>query len=195
SRNSASRFPLLGDPPSRARPHADIAAGVVSIVAAPCVRRDSTARTKALVWLSCSTYGRTFPETLPVLGALVVALPVLGAKRRELGLIGLDADTPRLLGIRLGTARLGLLAIAAVAAVGVIGFVGLVAPHAARALGGRRHGRVLPVAALLGSLLVVVADTVGRTALEPAQIPVGVVTAVIGAPYFAWLLWRSKGDR
>lgn len=201
SRNSASRSPLLGDPPSRARPHADIAAGVVSIVAAPCVRRDSTARTKALVWLSGSTYGRTFPETLPVLGARVVALPVLGAKRRELDLIGLDADTPRLLGIRLGTARLGLLAIAvvltaaAVAAVGVIGFVGLVAPHAARALVGRRHGRVLPVAALLGSLPVVVADAVGRTVIAPAQIPVGVVTAVIGAPYFAWLLWRSKGDR
>lgn len=76
-----------------------------------------------------------------------------------------------------------------------IGFVGLVAPHAARALVGQRHGRVLPVAALLGSLLVVVADTVGRTVIAPAQIPVGVVTAVIGAPYFAWLLWRSKGDR
>ncbi|MFF1255696.1 iron chelate uptake ABC transporter family permease subunit [Streptomyces sp. NPDC058321] len=177
-----------------------VSAGAAALVSLLIVLTDPFNGTKALVWLSGSTYGRTFPETLPVLGALVVALPVLGAKRRELDLIGLDADTPRLLGIRLGTARLGLLAIAvvltaaAVAAVGVIGFVGLVAPHAARALVGQRHRRVLPVAALLGSLLVVVADTVGRTVIAPAQIPVGVVTAVIGAPYFAWLLWRSKGD-
>ncbi|MFD5118431.1 iron ABC transporter permease [Streptomyces sp. NPDC058385] len=178
-----------------------VSAGAAALVSLLIVLTDPFNGTKALVWLSGSTYGRTFPETLPVLGTLAVALPVLGAKRRELDLIGLDTDTPRLLGIRLGTARPGLLAIAvvltaaAVAAVGVIGFVGLVAPHAARALVGRRHGRVLPVAALLGSLLVVVADTVGRTVIAPAQIPVGVVTAVIGAPYFAWLLWRSKGDR
>ncbi|RFC74404.1 iron ABC transporter permease [Streptomyces sp. AcE210] len=178
-----------------------VSAGAAALVSLLIVLTDPFNGTKALTWLSGSTYGRTFPETLPVLAALAVALPVLGAKRRELDLVGLDADTPRLLGIRLGTARLGLLAIAvvltaaAVAAVGVIGFVGLVAPHAARALVGQRHGRVLPVAALLGSLLVVVADTVGRTVIAPAQIPVGVVTAVIGAPYFAWLLWRSKGDR
>lgn len=136
-----------------------------------------------------------------MLAALAVALPVLAVRRRELDLIGLDADTPRLLGMRLGTTRLGLLGIAvvltaaAVAAVGVIGFVGLVAPHAARAVVGQRHGRVLPVAALMGSLLVVVADMIGRTVIAPAQIPVGVVTAVIGAPYFGWLLWRSKADR
>ncbi|MFB6680015.1 iron ABC transporter permease [Streptomyces sp. NPDC056390] len=178
-----------------------VSAGAAALVSLLIVLTDPFNGTKALTWLSGSTYGRTFPETLPVLVALTLALPVLGARRHELDLIGLDADTPRLLGIRLGTARLGLLAIAvvltaaAVAAVGVIGFVGLVAPHAARALVGQRHGRVLPVAALLGSLLVVVADTVGRTVIAPAQIPVGVVTAVIGAPYFAWLLWRSKGNR
>ncbi|MFB6703096.1 iron ABC transporter permease [Streptomyces sp. NPDC056333] len=178
-----------------------VSAGAAALVSLLIVLTDPYNGTKALVWLSGSTYGRSFPEVLPVLAALSVALPVLAAKRRELDLIGLDADTPRLLGIRLGTTRLGLLGIAvvltaaAVAAVGVIGFVGLVAPHAARALVGRRHGRVLPVAALLGSLLVVVADTIGRTVIAPAQIPVGVVTAVIGAPYFGWLLWRSKADR
>ncbi|MET7527594.1 iron ABC transporter permease [Streptomyces sp900116325] len=178
-----------------------VSAGAAALVSLLIVLTDPYNGTKALVWLSGSTYGRSFPEVLPVLAALSVALPVLAAKRRELDLIGLDADTPRLLGIRLGTTRLGLLGIAvvltaaAVAAVGVIGFVGLVAPHAARALVGQRHGRVLPVAALLGSLLVVVADTIGRTVIAPAQIPVGVVTAVIGAPYFGWLLWRSKADR
>ncbi|RPK38448.1 Iron(3+)-hydroxamate import system permease protein FhuB [Streptomyces sp. ADI92-24] len=178
-----------------------VSAGAAALVSLLIVLTDPYNGTKALTWLSGSTYGRSFPEVLPVLGALAVALPILAVRRRELDLIGLDADTPRLLGIRLGTTRLGLLVIAvvltaaAVAAVGVIGFVGLVAPHAARAAVGQRHGRVLPVAALMGALLVVVADTVGRTVIAPAQIPVGIVTAVIGAPYFGWLLWRSNSGR
>ena len=62
----------------------------------------------------------------------------------------------------------------------------------ARALVGGRHARVLPVAALLGALLVSVADTLGRTVIAPAQIPAGLVTAIIGTPYFVWLLWRSR---
>lgn len=177
-----------------------VSAGAAALVSLLIVLTDPNNGTKALVWLSGSTYGRTFPEVLPVLGALVVCLPVLAVLRRDLDIIGLDGDTPRLLGIRLGSTRLALLGVsvvltaAAVAAVGVIGFVGLVAPHAARALVGQRHARVLPVAALMGALLVVVADTVGRTVIAPAQIPVGVVTAVIGAPYFGWLLWRARGE-
>jgi ABC-type Fe3+-siderophore transport system permease subunit len=70
--------------------------------------------------------------------------------------------------------------------------VGLVAPHIARALVGGHHARVIPVAALLGALLVSVADTVGRSAIAPAQIPAGLLTALLGAPYFVWLLWRSR---
>jgi ABC-type Fe3+-siderophore transport system permease subunit len=82
-----------------------------------------------------------------------------------------------------------------VSAIGVVIFVGLVAPHMARALVGGAHSRVLPVAALLGALLVSLADTIGRTAIAPAQVPAGLLTALIGAPYFVWLLWRSRtGD-
>lgn len=177
-----------------------VSAGASALVSLLIVLTDPYNGAKALVWLSGSTYGRTFPQVLPVLVALAVTLPILVTMRRRLDVIGLDADTPRLLGIRLGSTRLGLLSIAvvltaaAVAAVGVIGFVGLVAPHAARALVGQRHVRVLPVAALLGAFLVCVADTIGRTVIAPAQIPVGLVTAVIGAPYFIWLLWRSRRE-
>nr|WP_233521291.1 iron ABC transporter permease [Streptomyces triticagri] len=175
-----------------------VSAGTMAVVSLLIVLTDPHNATKALVWMSGSTYGRTFPEVLPVLLTLIVTLPVLFAMRRELDLIGLDADTPRLLGVRPAATRLVLLSIAvlltaaAVAAVGVIGFVGLVAPHASRALVGQRNARVVPVAALLGALLVVLADTVGRTVIAPAQIPVGIITAIIGAPYFGWLLWRSK---
>ena len=71
-------------------------------------------------------------------------------------------------------------------------FVGLVAPHAARALVGARHALALPVAVVLGAVLVSAADTLGRTVIAPAQLPAGLLTAVVGAPYFVWLLWRSR---
>lgn len=153
---------------------------------------------KALTWLSGSTYGRTPAQVAPVAIALLVLTPVVVLARRELDLLALDEDTPRVLGVRVERVRLvalagsALLAAAAVSAIGVIGFVGLVAPHAARALVGSRHTRVLPVAVLLGALLVSLADTVGRTVIAPAQIPAGLVTSMIGAPYFVWLLWRTR---
>jgi iron complex transport system permease protein len=134
---------------------------------------------------------------LPVLIALAVLTPVVVLARRELDLLALDEDTPRVLGVRLERTRLvaltgaALLTSTAVSAVGVIGFVGLVAPHAARFLVGGRHARVLPVATLLGAVLVSLADTLGRTVIAPAQVPAGLVTALVGTPYFIWLLYRS----
>lgn len=153
---------------------------------------------KALTWLSGSTYGRTAAQVVPVALALLLLTPVVAGQVRRLDLLALDDDTPRVLGVRLERTRLvilvaaALLTATAVSAIGVVGFVGLIAPHAARALVGGRHARVLPVAALLGALLVSVADTLGRTVIAPAQIPAGLVTAMIGAPYFVWLLWRSR---
>jgi len=155
----------------------------------------------ALTWLSGSTYGRTLPQVLPVLLALVAIAPSAVAAHRELDLMALDDDTPCLLGVRLRRARLGaltggaVLASTAVSAIGVVGFVGLVAPHAARALVGSRHLWVLPTSGLLGAALVSIADTIGRTILAPGQIPAGLVTALIGTPYFIWLLWRSRTTR
>jgi len=153
---------------------------------------------KALTWLSGSTYGRTPEQLLPVGIALVVLTPLIVIARRELDLLALDDDTPRVLGMRLERARLlallaaALLTATAVAAVGVVGFVGLVAPHIARALVGSKHIRVIPVAALIGALIISLADTVGRTVIAPAQIPAGLLAALIGTPYFVYLLWRTR---
>ncbi|PPA60275.1 iron ABC transporter permease [Micromonospora chalcea] len=172
--------------------------GGTAIITFIVVSSDPWNTGKALTWLSGSTYGRTAPQVLPVAIALLVALPVVAAVRRELDLLALDDDTPRVLGVRLERARLvalglaALLTATAVSAVGVIGFVGLVAPHAARALVGGRHTRVLPVAVLVGATLVSLADTLGRSVIAPAQVPAGLVTAMIGTPYFVWLLWRSR---
>ncbi|MDX3004310.1 iron ABC transporter permease [Kribbella solani] len=152
----------------------------------------------AMTWLSGSTYGRTLPQIVPVTIALAVLTPLIVHVRRELDLLALDDDVPRILGVRLERTRLvmllaaALLTAAAVSAIGVVGFVGLVTPHAARALVGGRHARILPVAALLGAVLVSLADSLGRTLLAPAQIPAGLLTALIGAPYFVYLLWRTR---
>ncbi|KUJ49622.1 ABC transporter permease [Micromonospora maris] len=174
--------------------------GGMALITFLIVAHDPWNTGKALTWMSGSTYGRTATQVLPVAIALLVLTPAVLAARRELDLMALDDDTPRVLGVRLERTRLvalgaaALLTSTAVSAVGVIGFVGLVAPHAARALVGGRHARVLPVAALLGAALVSVADTLGRTVIAPAQIPAGLVTALIGTPYFVWLLWRSRAS-
>jgi iron complex transport system permease protein len=153
---------------------------------------------KALTWLSGSTYGRVLPQVIPVALTLAVAVPVLVASGRRLDLVAVDEDTPRLLGLTLERNRLvilglaALLTSAAVVAIGVVGFVGLVAPHLARSLVGGRHSALVAVTALIGALLVSLADTIGRTVIAPAQIPAGLITALIGTPYFVWLLWRSR---
>lgn len=154
---------------------------------------------KALTWLSGSTYGRTLDQVLPVALALVVLTPLLLARHRDLDLHSLDEDTPRVLGMRMERSRLvilaaaGVLAATAVSAIGVVAFVGLVAPHLARSLVGGRHARVIPVAAAIGAVLVSVADTIGRAVIAPAQIPAGLVIALIGTPYFVLVLWRTRG--
>jgi ABC-type Fe3+-siderophore transport system permease subunit len=172
--------------------------GSVSLSTFLLVRSNPWDTPRIYTWLSGSTYGRSWEQVLPVACALLVALPVALMVRRELDLLSLDEDTPRLVGIPLERVRLLVLVCAAVltamavSAVGVVGFVGLVAPHIARALVGARSVRVIPVAVLLGALLLVVADTVGRTAISPAQVPAGLVVALIGAPYFVFLLARSR---
>jgi iron complex transport system permease protein len=175
-----------------------VSSATTAIITFVIVYTDPWNISMAMTWLSGSTYGRTLPQVIPVAVALLVLTPVIVWARRELDLLSLDDDIPRILGVRLERTRLialvgaALMTAAAVSAIGVVGFVGLVAPHAARALVGGRHARLLPVAALLGAVLVSVADSLGRTLLAPAQIPAGLLTALIGAPYFVYLLWRTR---
>ncbi|WP_432104839.1 iron ABC transporter permease [Streptomyces sp. bgisy091] len=175
-----------------------VSAAAAALISLVIVVSDPFDTTKALTWLSGSTYGRTMPDVVPVAVVLALGVVVSVVRRKELDLVALDEDTPRLLGLGLPRARFGflvvgvLLAATAVAAAGTIVFVGLVAPHAARALVGRRHVRVVPVALLLGALLVCLADMAGRTVIAPAQLGAGLMTAVIGAPYFVYLLVRTR---
>ncbi|MFF2096871.1 iron ABC transporter permease [Streptomyces sp. NPDC058202] len=172
--------------------------GLSSITTFLLLRADPYNTPRIFTWLSGTTYGRTLPDVLPVAVALTIALPVLLAMRSRLDLLAVDEDTPRIVGVNVERTRLGALAIAAVlaalsvVAVGVVGFVGLVAPHLARSLVGARHGRSIPVAMLLGALLVCVADALGRTVVAPAQVPAGLMIALVGGPYFIWVLRKSR---
>ena len=120
---------------------------------------------------------------------------------RALDAMQLGDAVGRSMGLPLGTLRAALLAAAtlmtatAVAEVGVIGFVGLIVPHTTRLLVGGRHVRLLPASALGGAVLLVLADLLARTAVRPAELPVGVVTTLLGGPFFLYLLRRRGRNR
>lgn len=119
---------------------------------------------------------------------------------RRLDLLALGDDTARSAGLDVNLTRVVLLiassclAAAAVSVAGLLGFVGLIVPHAVRLMCGAGNRRLLPLSALAGALLVVLCDTVGRTAVAPQEIPAGVVTALLGPPFFLWLLLKKRSD-
>jgi iron complex transport system permease protein len=160
--------------------------------------KEQTAIGAALVWLSGSLAGRDMDAVRQAAPWVLLLLPLAYLTVRKLDVLGLGDDLAQGLGEPVErTRRLALflavaLASAAVATGGTIGFVGLIAPHMARRLVGARHALLLPTAAFLGALLVLVADAVGRGAFAPLEIPAGLITAVIGAPYFLYLLMRTR---
>ncbi|MBE9112557.1 iron ABC transporter permease, partial [Nodosilinea sp. LEGE 07298] len=153
---------------------------------------------QALVWLTGSVYGRSWEHLWPLLPWLIVFLPLTMVLARDLDTLNLGDNLAQGLGSQVEwTRRLLLLctvalAGASVATAGTIGFVGLMAPHLGRQLVGPSHAGLLPVAALTGACIVELADIVGRLAFAPIELPCGVITAVIGAPYFLWLLYRDR---
>jgi iron complex transport system permease protein len=156
---------------------------------------------QAAVWLVGSLNSRAFTDVWPLVAGLAVLAPAVALLARSLDALSLGEDQARALGVRVELARLGLvvaaagLAAIAVAATGPIGFVAFIAPHIARVLTRASGAAVLPAAALCGALLVLASDLVGRLLLSPTEIPVGIVTSVLGAPFFLWLLYRASRTR
>ena len=117
---------------------------------------------------------------------------------REMDILSFGDDQAKSSGVETGALRKKLLALcavltgAAVALSGVIGFVDLIAPHAARRIAGSRHRRLIPMSFILGGSLMVLADLVARTVISPSELPVGAITALIGAPFFAWVYFRRR---
>ena len=145
-------------------------------------------------WLLGSLGGARWAAVLPVLAASAACVATGLALARALNALALGEAQAQLMGVRVEALKRGCvlattLAVGAVTATtGLIGFIGLVAPHMARLLFGPDHRCVVPGSALLGAALVVLADSVARTAAAPAELPLGVLTAVLGAPFFLFLL-------
>jgi iron complex transport system permease protein len=157
---------------------------------------DTESFRSAMFWMMGSFSGATWRGIGTMAGAMVPALLLLFALARPLNLFAVGEETAAFLGVRTERAKLlaygtaSLLTAAAVAVSGVIGFVGLVVPHVVRMLWGGDHRFLLPASVLLGATFAILADTLARTAAAPTELPIGVVTAFVGVPFFVYLLRR-----
>jgi iron complex transport system permease protein len=148
-------------------------------------------------WLLGSLAGTDRNDLLPLFGPIAFGTAVLLALRWRMNVMSLPEEEARALGVATGPLRLAIVAAATlvtsagVAAAGIIGWVGLIVPHMARFLVGPEFGRLLPTAALLGGGYLLLIDTLARSAAQ-VEIPLGILTAVIGTPVFIWLLASAR---
>lgn len=151
----------------------------------------------ALMWMVGGLSARSWPHVAIIYPYTIVGflLALLGA--RHLNILQLGDEMAKGLGLRVELTRLlmtavaALLAASAVSVAGLLGFVGLIVPHAARLMIGSDYRFLLPASALLGMAVVIFSDTFARTAFAPTELPVGIIMAVLGAPFFLFLLRRE----
>lgn len=175
-----------------------VAAGISSAMIVLTMRLSPENYQFVATWLAGSIWGANWSFVFSLLPWIIVLLPYVIYKAPIMNVLQMDVQTATGLGVPVAREQLKLLSAAVglaascVAVSGGIGFVGLIGPHLARQLVGPKHQLLLPASALAGSLLVITADTIGRWILQPMEVPTGIVVAVIGAPYFLYLLARSK---
>ncbi|MCY7616738.1 MULTISPECIES: FecCD family ABC transporter permease [Bacillus] len=175
-----------------------VAAGFSALTLYLSLKLDEDTYTFASRWLVGNVWGRDWIHVLALLPWIVCLVPLTLMQSSTLNALTLGDAVASSVGVRVQRQRLLLLTLAvglasaSVSMTGGIGFIGLVAPHLARRLVGSLHQYFLPVSALLGLLILVSADTIGRSIFAPNSIPAGVVVAFIGAPYFLYLLTKTK---
>jgi len=173
-----------------------VAAAISSAMIVLTLRLDPDQYQFVATWLAGSIWGANWKFVGALLPWILILLPFVFFRARNMNVLNLGDQTAVGLGVPVTREQVILLAAAvglagsSVSLSGGIGFVGLIAPHLARRLTGPQHQLLLPASALTGSLLMIVADTIGRSVLQPSEIPVGIVVAVIGAPYFLYLMAR-----
>lgn len=159
---------------------------------------DDSAAMTAYVWLTGSLYAAQWKDVQGMLPWLLVTVPICLTLARHADAMALGDSVAEGLGVAILRSRLVLLACsvalagAAVAFAGGLSFVGLIAPHLAAKLVGRNLARLIPMSALVGALIVLYADLLGRVAFLPKDLPAGIFVAGIGAPFFVYLLHRSR---
>jgi len=152
-------------------------------------------------WLLGSLSGATWQQCAEILPYSAVSITVVLLHGRHLDVLSVGDEEARALGMHPGRVRLivvaacALAAASAVAVSGLIGFVGIIVPHVVRRLAGTSYRLVLPLSLLAGAGFLVLADTLARTVLSPAELPIGVVTALIGSPVFIWILHTTRAVR
>ncbi|MGD6993203.1 FecCD family ABC transporter permease [Sutcliffiella horikoshii] len=162
------------------------------------LRMDPRDFMQATIWLSGSIWGTNWKFVLAVLPWIFILIPYTIYKARYLNILNLGDQIATGLGAAVERERRLLLVLSValagscVAVGGGIAFLGLVAPHLARRIVGPKHQAMLPTSALMGALLLLIADTIGRNLLAPSEIPVGIVVSAIGAPYFIYLLMKTN---
>jgi iron complex transport system permease protein len=175
-----------------------IAVGVVGLLIAATNR---AVLNSVAFWELGSLSGATWEGVQVAAPTALVGLIFLSRWARLLDLLSLGDRDAHYLGVHVGRSRVILLAVtalltaAAVSTVGIVGFVGLIIPHLMRLLLGPGHAAVLPASALAGAVLVVLVDLLARTVAAPAEIPLGSLTALLGCPYFVWLLRHAGTAR
>lgn len=152
----------------------------------------------ATVWLAGSINNANWRQILSTLPWLIILTPIIWRKGAVLDLMQLHEVSVKGLGVATGRERqllllccVGLVS-ACVSVSGSIGFVGLIAPHIARRLIGNTYRYIVPLCGMIGMLMVVLADFIGKTVFAPAQLPVGIVISIIGVPYFILLLFKAR---
>lgn len=175
-----------------------IAAGINALMIVLTLRLSPENYQFLATWMAGSIWGSNWKFVFALLPWLIMLIPFVYSKASVLNVLNLGDETAVGLGTNLERERRVLLAAAvgiaaaSVSISGGIGFVGLIAPHLTRRLVGDKHEYVIPVSALVGALLLIVADTIGRAILQPSEIPAGIIVAIIGSPYFLYLLARLK---
>lgn len=149
-------------------------------------------------WLMGGFNGRSWAQLWSCGPYLLIGLLFLWLFSRPLDALSCGDDTAQTIGLSLSKTRGGIVAAAslitaaAVAASGIIGFVGLISPHIARMLFGATHKRLIPTSAIIGAALTLVADDIARTIMAPLEIPVGIITSLVGGVFFLFLLKKSE---
>ncbi|OME04598.1 iron ABC transporter permease [Paenibacillus odorifer] len=155
---------------------------------------------QVLNWMTGSIYGTNWSYIKVIWPWVAIFIPLSLGLAKELNVQSLGEDVARGLGSRLQLSRMILLfysvalAGAAVGVAGTISFIGLMAPHISRRLIGNSYKMIIPVSALIGAIILLLADLAGRMLFQPLDIPAGVFTAGIGAPFFMYLLFKRKKD-
>ncbi|MDU7887280.1 MAG: iron ABC transporter permease, partial [Clostridium perfringens] len=149
---------------------------------------------RVMAWISGSIWGASWKYVLAILPFIIIFMALTIYKSRYLDGLNLGDEVAIGIGIEVEKERRKLIIYAVILAgvatsvAGSIGFLGLVSPHIARKLIGPKHKKLIPVSALIGSLILLVSDTIARNLIAPMEMPVGIIVSIIGVPYFIYLM-------